>query len=143
MSVSDRMFASDAESNSVWAGTAKGTVSQLALTARKVDSRLVYHVDCVQTLQLTQVTGQLSATSSVATTINEQPMPASGKQQQQRRSPFQAGPRHLTLSSSASSYGGSNGIAESIRNPLYQSPVASGIVPDNRSNDSGIVYALS
>ena len=115
-----RVMSSDPESNSMWVGTDKGVVFQLQLTARKVDSRLVYHLEQLQSLQLAQVTGQMPGLviSAAASAGAVCPFPQS--QHQQLPTPFSQAPRQLTLSSSASSYRGSNGIVDAVHNPLYQ-----------------------
>ena len=108
----------------MWLGTGTGMVSQLTLTATKVDSRLVYSIDTVQTVQLAQVSSLLSgfvASAAVATSADAL-SPFAARHLQQLPTPFSEAPRQLTLSSSASSYRGSYG--EVVQNPLLQPPHA-------------------
>ena len=99
-------------------------VSQLTLTARKVDSRLVYSIDTVQTLQLAHVSSLSPALVTSAATSIDALSPFAARHQRQLPSPFSEAPRQLTLSSSASSYRGSCGVVELVQNPLLQPPHA-------------------
>lgn len=120
-----RVLSADPDSNSMWLGTDTGVVSQLTLTARKADSRLVYSIDTVQTLQLAQVGSQSTGLVYSAVTSVDALSPFAARHQRQLPSPFSEAPRQLTLSSSASSYRGSNAIIELVQNPLLQPPHAS------------------
>ena len=100
-------------------------VSQLTLTARKVDSRLVYSIDTVQTLQLAQVSSLSPGLVTSAATSTDALSPFAARHLRQLPTPFSEAPRQLTLSSSASSYRGSNGGIELVQNPLLQPPHAS------------------
>lgn len=104
----------------MWAGTERGASSQLSLVARKIDSRLVYSIDTLQTLQLTPISHQLPRLVTAAAASAEAANLLTGQQHRQLPTPFSQAPRQLTLSSSASSYRGSNGVVESVQNPLYQ-----------------------
>lgn len=100
-------------------GTDTGRVGQLRLIAQKSDSGLSYTIDLVQTLQLAQPPGQNSEAIATSATLN----PSNA----QLPTPFSHGPR-LTLSSSASSYRGPDGVTELIHGTLRRSsPSASGL----------------
>ena len=86
-------------------GTDRGRVSQLRLTAQKSDTGLNYYTDVVQTLQLAQVHGTSHVTAATPATLD--PVAT----QPQLNTPFAQKPR-LTLSSSASSYHGSDAAVE-------------------------------
>ena len=86
-------------------GTDRGRVSQLRLTAQMSDTGLNYYTDVVQTLQLAQVHGTSHVTAATPATLD--PVAT----QPQLNTPFAQKPR-LTLSSSASSYHGSDAAVE-------------------------------
>ena len=108
----------------MWLGTDTGVVSQLTLTARKVDSRLVYSIDTVQTLQIAHVSSLPPGLVASAATSTDALSLFAARHQRQLPTPFSEVPRQLTLSSSASSYRGSNGVFELVQNPLLQPPHA-------------------
>ncbi len=89
----------------MWVGTDRGRVSQLRLTAQKSDTGLNYYIDVVQALQLAHVHGSSHVTAAAPATLD--PVAT----QPQLNTPFAQKPR-LTLSSSASSYHGSDAAVE-------------------------------
>lgn len=139
-----RVLSADADSHSMWVGTDTGTVCQLALAARKVDSHLVYTIDILQVLQLAQVSSQPCGLVTAAATLADGVSPF--QQQQQHPTPFAQAPRQLTLSSSASSYGGSNAVVESVSNPCYQPShpsAAAGSSAEGRAPDAPLAASAN
>lgn len=135
-----RVLSADADSNSMWLGTDTGVVSQLTLTAKKARSRLVYSIKTVQNLQLAQVSSPTPGLVPSSATAADPISPFAAQQQRQLQTPFSDAPRQLTLSSSASSYRGSNSAIELVQNPLLQPPHAlppAGLPLEGRAPNSG------